>query len=454
MECKSDLNDLDKMYESPVDELIKNKESEIFDRTEGGQDSIGKKIAGFGTKNGGVLLVGQKDFKNGGEILGINKDFHTELSQAISNVRPTPLTKSKILKYQGKEVALIQIKDVGELRPCAYKKNFYERKSDSIITLPPEEVRRYHITYGGVNMEELPTHASKKDIDEMELRKYSKLFNKTQENIIESITSKDSLTIRGVISLAKRPCDYLEGAFIEIQKYENVIGSPPIPIGTSIKLSKPASLLIDETTDIIVQNLPIERIYSGAKMIEKPVIPISVIREVVTNAVAHRNYRSNEHIRIRIFADCFDISNPAVVSEKIWKDILANHTTYHPNEGLYTFLNPKRLYEGRGEGIWKIKEELSRLRRLAPVFKVIGDTPSSFYVNISLIASITKDIKMAKLYSMLKDLKTITSSKVMSQLGVSRVTAIKMLNLLVEEGFLSHEGNTKTSTYFVRRIKN
>ena len=86
--------------------------------------------------------------------------------------------------------------------------------------------------------------------------------------------------------------------------------------------------------------------------------------------------------------------------------------------------------------------------------KVIGDTPSSFYVNISLIASITKDIKMAKLYSMLKDLKTITSSKVMSQLGVSRVTAIKMLNLLVEEGFLSHEGNTKTSTYFVRKIKN
>ena len=189
-------------------------------------------------------------------------------------------------------------------------------------------------------------------------------------------------------------------------------------------------------------------------MIEKPIIPLSVIREVVTNSVAHRNYRSNEHIRIRIFADCFDISNPAVVSEKMWKDILANHTTYHPNEGLYTFLNPKHLYEGRGEGIWKIKEELNRLRRLAPEFKVLGDTPSSFYVNISLIASITQDIKMAKLSSMIKNLKSLTSSKVMKQLGVSRVTAIKMLNRLVEEGFLYHEGNTKTSKYFIRKINN
>ena len=341
MECP---NELDSMYELPLEELLKHKEDETFDRTEGGQDTLGKKIAGFGTKNGGILLVGQKDFKNGGEILGINEEFQQEFAQAISNVKPTPLTKSKVIKYQSKKLAIIQIKDVGELRPCAYKKTFYERKGDSTISLPPEEVRRYHITYGGVNIENLPTHASKGDIDEIELNKYAKLLNKTKENILNSVTSNNSLTIRGVVALAKNPSDYLEGAFVEIQKYDNVLGSPPIPIGTSIKLSKPASILIEEATQIIIQNLPIERTYEGAKMIEKPIIPLSVVREVVTNAVAHRNYRSNEHIRIRIFADCFDISNPAVVSEKMWYNLLATHSTYHPNEGLYTFLNPKHLY--------------------------------------------------------------------------------------------------------------
>lgn len=445
------ISDLERLYEAPTKELLSRKEEEIFDRTSGGQENIGIKIASFGTKNGGILLVGQEDLKKGGEVNGLDRNFQREFSQAMTCVKPTPLTKSRIIRYNNKKLAVIEIRDVGELRPCAYKKNFYERKGDSNISLQPEEVRRYHITYGGVNMENLPTLASKEDVDKTELEKYVKLLKKTEENILNSVISTKSLTIRGVIALSKKPSEHLEGAFIEIQKYDNVIGSPPIPIGTSIKLSKPAGILIEETTKIVRQNLPIERKYSGAKMTERPLIPVSIIREVVTNAVAHRNYRSNEHVRIRIFADCFDIVNPAVISEKMWRDIVANHSTYHPNEGLYTFLNPKFLYEGRGEGIWKIREELERLRRIAPEFKVIGDTPSSFYAKISLIASITRDVKMAKLSSMMKKNKKITSSKVMKQLGVSRVTAIKMLNRLVDEGLLYHEGTTKTSIYLVRK---
>ena len=67
-----------------IDELLKILEDEAFDRTLGGQDSLGKKVAGFGTKNGGILLVGQQDLKEGGKIVGINEDeFHKEFGNAI-----------------------------------------------------------------------------------------------------------------------------------------------------------------------------------------------------------------------------------------------------------------------------------------------------------------------------------------------------------------------------------
>ena len=443
---------LDIIYNLDSNKLAKFPEGELFDRTLPEQENIGIRIAAFGTKNGGVILVGQKDLKVGGEIVGIDEDeFQRAFSQAISNVRPTPLTQTKIIEYKDKKLALIEVRDVGELRPCAYKKTFYERKGESSLPLQPEEVRRYHLVYGGVNIENLPTHASKEDIDEVELKKYSQLLKREEKNIVESITNNDSLTIRGVIALSKNPSKYLEGAFIEIQKYDSVLGSSPIPIGNSLKLSKPAGLLIEETTQILLQNLPLERKYEGAKMIESSIIPVSIIREVITNAVAHRNYRSSEHIRIRIFADCFDIANPAVVSEKMWADLLSSHSTYHPNEGIYTFLNSKQLYEGRGEGIWKIKEELERLRKIEPEFKVIGDSPSSFYVKINLTPKISKDVKMVKLVSLIKKNEIITSSKVMRYLDVSRVTALKMLNKLVEENLLEHEGTTKTSKYSVKK---
>ena len=209
--------------------------------------------------------------------------------------------------------------------------------------------------------------------------------------------------------------------------------------------------MIEEATQVLLQNLPLERRYEGARMIESSIIPVSIIREVITNAIAHRNYRSSEHVRIRIFADCFDIANPAVVSEKMWVDILSSHSTYHPNEGLYIFLNSKQLYEGKGEGIWKIREELERLRRIEPEFKVIGDSPSSFYVKINLIPKISKDVKMLKLVSIVRKNEIITSSKVMKYLGVSRVTALKMLNKLVKEDLLEHEGTTKTSKYSIKK---
>src|SRR3989344_4957718 len=445
---------LEGIYNLSADKLIKYSEGELFDRTTCDQENIGIRIAGFGTKNGGVILIGQRDLKEGGEILGVNEDeFQRTFSQAIDNVRPAPLTKSKIIEYKEKKLGVIEVRDVGELRPCAYKKNFYERKGESTLPLQPEEVRHYHIVYGGVNMENLPTHATKEDLDKDELKKYSELLNKTEGNILKNITHDDSLTIRGVIAIAKDPSNYVEGAFIEIQKYENVLGSSPIPIGSSIKLSKPAAILIEEATQIVLQNLPIERKYDGAKMIELPIIPASVIREVITNSIAHRNYRSSEHVRIRLFADCFDVSNPAIISEKMWQDMLLSHSTYHPNEGLYTFLNPKHLYEGRGEGIWKIKGELENLRKIEPEFKVIGDLPSSFYVKINLSSKISKDIKMIRLYSMIKKEKIITSSKVMKYLGVSRVTALKILNELVVSNLLEHEGTTKTSKYLVKKSK-
>lgn len=452
---KGNIPDFDEL---DIDNLLKRQEDEFFDRTveskDKGQDNIGKAIAGFGTKNGGILLVGQRDFREGGQLVGISEaEFQTNFRNAIANVRPTPLTQQKIIEVKGFKLALIRVQDAGNLRPCSYNGVYYERKGDSTPRLNPDEVKKYHLFYGAANAEDMPSHARKSDVDETELEVCAQLIEKTRENILRTVTSeKGFLTVRGVIVLSKKPEAFLEGAFVEIQRYDNVMGSPPVPIGPAIKLSKSARQLIKESAIIIEQNLPVNRVYEGATMVQTPAIPASVIREAVTNAVAHRNYSSHEHIRVRIYADGFDISNPAAITEKMWMEIQASQTTYHPNEGIYTFLNPTQLYEGRGEGIWKMREELRKLGKVAPQFKVIGDAPSAFYARVSLSPEKAKDVKRQKLEELLSGRKEITTSEVMRRLKVSRVTAIGLLNGLVEQGRLEHQGSTKTSKYLVRRV--
>lgn len=459
-----------------LEELLKREEDEAFDRTTGGQENIGKAIAAFGTKNGGLLLVGQNDFKHGGEVVGIiEEEFQREFAGAIPNVKPTPLTQQKILEAKGKKLALIRVQDVGVLRPCSYKGIYYERKGESNHPLSPDEVRRYHLLYGSANPENMPTHARKNDIDEQELEAYVKLIGKSRDNLLQSIMSgKGFLTVRGVVVLSKKPDDFLEGAFVEIQRYDSVFGSPPVPVGPAVRISKPARQMIEEVTKTIEQNLPVSRTYEGARMVQAPAIPVSIIREAVTNSIAHRNYRSYEHVRVRIYADGFDISNPAAITERTWAEILAAQTTYHPNEGIYTFLNPAQLFEGRGEGIWKMREELERMGRAAPEFKVIGDTPSTFYARISLSPARARDVKRRMLDELIakkreaaesKAMKMapgawreglrereITTSEVMKRLKISRVTAINLLRELVAQGILEHTGSTKTSKYFVRQF--
>ncbi len=449
-EAKQGIPEFDEIN---LEELLKAQEGEYFDRTRGGQDNIGKAIAAFGTKNGGILLVGQEDLKQGGKIFGlVEVEFQQEFSNAIANVRPTPLTQQRIVEYKDLKLAIIRIQDAGALRPCSYNGVYYERKGDTNQRISPEEVKRYHLLHGLANPEDMPTHAKKSDVDEAELETYSEIIKKSKENLLQSVLSeKGFLTVRGVVILSKKPDDYLEGAFVEVQRYDSVMGSPPIPIGPSVKISKPARQLIEETTRIIEQNLPVSRVYEGAKMIQSPAIPLSVIRESITNAVSHRNYHSHEHIRVRIYADGFDISNPAAITPRMWEDILSMQTTYHPNEGIYTFLNPALLYEGKGEGIWKIKGELAKLGKAAPEFKVIGEAPSVFYVRITLSPAKSKDVKRQKLEALISKKSEITTSEVMRYLKVSRVTAIHMLNELASQNKLEHSGSTRSSKYLVKR---
>lgn len=428
--------------------LLKRPEDETFDRTIGGHDSLGKEIAGLATRNGGVILVGQYDLKEGGAVKGVDEnEFLGEYHNAISNVKPAPLTSTKIIGYGGRKLAVVIVQEAGNLKPCSYKGVYYERKGNATHQLSPEEIRRYHLAYGS-NAEDMPTDASTRDIEPAELELYSKTLKKEEKNILKTVsTDSGHLTIRGVVVLAKEPEKHLEGAFIEIQKYKGALGAPSTPIGPPIKISKPAQALIEETAALIEQNLPLERTYEGPRMTQQPAIPGFVIREVVVNAVAHRNYRSHEHTRVRIHADGFDVSNPAVITQKTWEEMREMHATYHPNGGIYAFLNPVHLFEGRGEGIWKITQELEKRGKTAPEFKVIGDAPSSFYARISVAPAKAFEVRLQQIAELAEKRGGLTSTDVMKKLKVSRVTAIALLKKMERQQLLEHTGSMRSSRY-------
>ena len=90
---------------------------------------------------------------------------------------------------------------------------------------------------------------------------------------------------------------------------------------------------------------------------------------------------------------------------------------------------------------------MKKLGTVAPEFKVIGDGPSSFYVRISLSPARVMDARRNKLLDYIMQHYEFSTTEVMAKLGVSRATAIIMLNELVERGLLEHKGYRKSSVY-------
>ena len=442
---------LSSLGEADITNLTKQVENEFFDRTLGSQEAIGRKIAGLATKNGGLLLVGQDDFKKGGKIEGVSEeDFAGYLARAMFLIKPKPIIDHRLFTMKEGQIGIIRVMNLGDMRPCAYIHTFYIREGDATNPMDPQVVKQYHLRYGGGTAENLPTPATRADVDESELANYASAMSKDPQSIMESVSQEEHLNRRGVVVLCKQPDTFIEGGFIEIQRYAGSSGSPPNAVGAPIRLSKPARQMIEETARLILQNLPVEAAYSGAVKQTALPIPDVVVREAVTNAVAHRSYGSLEHILVRIYDDGFDISNPALITPEMWVEIQATHGKYHPNEGIHHFLNPVHVYEGRGEGIQLMRAELEKIGKNPPAFSIIGIEPSVFLAKISLAPATARAAKLDRLHKIIREHKSVSTTIVMKRLKISRVTAIKLLNSLASQGVLVHEGSTRSSHYVLK----
>jgi hypothetical protein len=81
-------------------------------------------------------------------------------------------------------------------------------------------------------------------------------------------------------------------------------------------------------------------------------IPVVVIREVIANALAHRDFDSNGRVHVHVDADYVTISNPGVEPDgRSWADMLDHPgDSLTPNRRLANLLQAVRGYEGVGRG--------------------------------------------------------------------------------------------------------
>ena len=183
--------------------------------------------------------------------------------------------------------------------------------------------------------------------------------------------------------------------------------------------------------------------------------PPEAIREAITNAIVHRDYRSPSNVQVRIFDDRLEVWNPGTLPPGLTPQMLMNkHESVPVNPLLAGMFFLIGYVEQWGTGTNKIVNLCRRNGNPDPEFE---DTGNSVVVTFRLPPELISesvielpeglDDRELKVMEHVRRVGYITNSMCRQLMQVSDAAASKLLRKLREKGFLKIEGRGRATRY-------
>jgi ATP-dependent DNA helicase RecG len=253
-----------------------------------------------------------------------------------------------------------------------------------------------------------------------------------------------SLTNIGVLVLSKKPSDFLPRPVVTLIRFRGTNPKERIAAST---LSVPLHKLIPMCENFILLNLPVKEKFEGMRREERPVVPISAIREALVNAIAHRDYESTQETMIRIFDDRIEFFNPGAPDSDTLRMILERSVPVHRNPLLYEFLRYEGFGEGAGQGILLMRKAMQDENLPDPKIQTLMDL---FFVTLYSTPITKAELsEWGQILALARE-GPVTTSRVARLLKVSRPTALKILNSMTLANRLFHVGKRRSSAYLLK----
>ena len=274
----------------------------------------------------GVVFVGVKD---NGAFANISVDDKLLLTlshmRSDGNILPFPVMTVQKHTLNGCELAVIQVEPaynppvrydgrvwvrVGPRRATATiddERLLTERSRANNLPFDRQEVR-------GATLEDLDLDFFKNNYLPSAIAPEILLENhrlvEQQLASLRFLTKKGYPTNAAILILDKDPRNWLPGAYIQFVRFAG--DSLTDPIQSDYLISGPLSDLLRQLNEILVANISVSvDITSGPVEIKRPDYPIAALRQLVYNAVLHRNYEStNAPIHLYWFNDRIEINSP------------------------------------------------------------------------------------------------------------------------------------------------
>ena len=413
------------------------KESKTLEFKSEISNSFLKTVSAFANYSGGTIFFGIDDQGNKVQLSDLNQkclDLENRINDSIS---PKPDFELSI------DNGTIKL-DVfqGKFTPYLYKGKAYRRSDTATIEVDHEELRSLVLSAEHLSFEQL--------FSDLQNLQFNALERKLREHLGVNKLSKDLLRTLGLLS---QQGEYNNAAAI-VADQNNFYGIDIARFGDSINEIMDRNTITNQSIfDQYDQAFEFFKRYYQYEVIEdserktKDLIPNNAFREVLANALVHRDWSINSHVRISMFKDRIEINSPGGLPRGINLDEYLNGSISclrNPIIGNIFF----RLHyiEMFGTGIRRTTSEYNKYI-LKPKFKITDHVISVTLPIISNKLPITPEEKI--IYDLLKEKGKLSSSDLVSLSKFNKAKVIRLINHLLEEEFIKKEGNGRSTLYYV-----
>ena len=449
---------------------------ELKDARGGVPRDLWKTISSFSHRpEGGLIVFGVKEDRVSGEIEIVGnyelaerqEQIASYFSERMQNVERPDI---RIISYQGYDLIAIIVKETpNESKPC-YEKN---------MGLPNGACIRVGSTDRVINLEEMKqfvrnsslykfdkTQALGTSLEMLSEQKLIDFFAKSAKktgrslltrpidfkilknlSVVKEFDNKLLPTVAGFMLFAKES-PQLVGDFsryvIRCIRYSGI--SPASPIVDKVDIEGTLDDQIDQMQKFILRNIPLNAEITGTKRVEKYEYPPEAIRELVANAVVHRDYRMTEtYTQVNIFSNRIEISNPGNLPPGVTIETI-KESQFSRNEIIAGILKDMDYLEEYGRGIDIVFSRMAEEDLLEPVFKNISNS-----FKVTLFGKSFKDLndRQVKMWQLIQDKNRITTKECLVYFKpVSRATISNDLNKLIELNLIKIMGSSN-NTYYI-----
>lgn len=244
-----------------------------------------------------------------------------------------------------------------------------------------------------------------------------------------------------ILLFGKNPCRFFINAFVKIGRF----GQTDDDLRFQEVIEGNAFQLADKTLEMLDRKFFISPIsYKGIQRVESWEYPYEAIREVIINAIIHRDYMGAP-IQISVYDDKLIVWNEGSLPDNLtFEDLKKKHSSRPYNPILASAFFKGGLIEAWGRGTIKIINECKKAGLPEPLIEY-----ASGGISVTILKSISKEnsfsvkglnTRQVKALEYLKKNNRISNKVYQELCAVSRETATRDLRKLIELGYIKTEG--------------